>query len=69
MKPVEPVQMNTYQINSAGYILMMSQGFKKQKLKDQQSYISIIVVYLAIPSSSKEVGISPDMTTVFHTWL
>ena len=35
-------------------------------MKEQQSYISILVAYLTFPNSNW--GTSPDMTTAFHVW-
>ena len=38
----------------ADYLLTMSQEFKRQQVKDWQSYISIFVVYITFPNSCYE---------------
>ena len=70
MEPVQPVQMNIYQSNTYGKELSR-QHFddeprvqERQQVKDQQSCISVFVVYPTVPRST-----SPDMTTVFHAWV
>ena len=57
VEPVEPGQMNIYQSNS--YIKDFSwlhfdnkpRVQERQQVKDKQSYISVFVAYLTIPSS------------------
>ena len=58
VEPVEPVQMNIYQSNTYRKDLSWPhfndepRVQERQQVKDQQSYISISVVYPAIPSSN-----------------
>ena len=58
VEPLEPVQLNidqssTYQEMLAGYIsTMWPRLHEKQEVKDQQSYISVLVAFLTFPSSS-----------------
>ena len=46
VEPVQPVQLNIYQSNTyrkkkAGYILTMSQGFKKERSSEGQAVLDI----------------------------
>ena len=58
VKPVEPVQINTYQNNTYWKDLIWlhfnnePRVQERQQVKDQQVYISIFVDYLTIPSSN-----------------
>ena len=70
MEPVEPVQMNIYQSNTyrkdLNWINFDNEPRvqEREKVKDQQSWISIFVAYLTISSRIS----CPDMTAVFHAW-
>ena len=71
MKPVNPVQMNIYQSSTNKKDLSWlhfdnEPGLQeRQQMKDQQSYVSISVAYLTIPSTSQE---PLNLTTVFHAY-
>ena len=61
VESIQSVQMNTYQSNTyrklkAGFISTMSQGFKRERereqKKDEQSNIYVSVVYLTYLTSS-----------------
>ena len=58
VEPVEPVQMNTYQVipieETMNNFDNEPRSQERQLVKDQESYISVFVVYLTIPSSSLE---------------
>ena len=66
MEPVEPVQMNIYQSNTYKKDLSWvhfhdeSRAQERQQVKEQQPYIYIFVVYLRVPSSSKEHQLKHD---------
>ena len=70
MEPVEPVQMNIYQSNTYRKDLNWINSDneprvqERERVKDQQSWISIFVAYLTISSRIS----CPDMTAVFHAW-
>ena len=86
VEPFEPVQMSIYQSNTYKKDLRWLHSDNEpraqewQHVKDQQSYISIIVAYLTIPNSSQNPPSThththththtrmPNMRTVFHTW-
>ena len=59
-EPLEPVQMNIFQSNTYRKDLSwlhfedVPRVQERQQVKDQQSYISVSVVYPAIPSSNEE---------------
>ena len=73
MEPVEPVLKNIYQSNTYGkdlgwpYFSDDPKVKEKQQVKDQQSCIFIFVACLTVPSSNRDT--SPDVTTVFDTWV
>ena len=53
---VEPTHMNIYQNNTVRkyFISMISQGFKRLQMKNQQAYISLFVAYLTFQRSNQE---------------
>ena len=59
MEPIQPVQMNIYQSNTYKKDLTWlhfdnePMVKEKQQVKDQQTCLSIFVVYLAIPSGNQ----------------
>ena len=56
METVEPVQANIYQNNTyrkdLSWLHFDDARGSREAEKDQQSYISVLVAYLVIPSSS-----------------
>ena len=73
MKPVRPVQMTTYQINTyrkdLGWLHFNNELMvqERNQVKDQKSSISIIVAYPNFQVATRST--SSYMTTVYHTWL
>ena len=74
MEPAEPVQMNIYLSNTCRKDVSRlyfdddePRVQERQPLKDQQSYIFVFVLFLAILNTAKRT--IPDMTTVFHACL
>ena len=72
VEPVEPVQMNIYQINTHRKDLNWlhfddgPRVQERQQVKDQQSCISIFVAYLKFQVATRSTSL--DVTTVFHAW-
>ena len=70
VEPVEPFHMKIYQINTyrkdLGWLHFEDEPKvqERQQVKDQQSFISIFVVYLTKQVAAMSTG--PDMTTVFY---
>ena len=71
MEPVEPVLKNIYQSNiytkDLSHISMMSQGFKgsREWRTNRPAYSLLWLEKFHVATR----GTSPDVTTVFHTWV
>ena len=66
VEPVEPLQMNTYQINiyrkSLSWLHFEDEprGQERHQVKEKQPYISVFIVYLTTPSNNWEYQLRHD---------